>query len=843
MVKQVKRHASAWMAASALAAVVIASMSFVRAQRDAPEDRGERWVATWATAQQLMVRTFDGRPGAPAPPGATTTQAVQGAAGTTAIPPAPAAPPPTQGPRVGPGPSNMPATFEDQTIRMTLRASLGGQQVRIALSNMLGAQAVEIGAAHIAVHKGSGVIVPQTDRALTFSGKPSLLLASGVLAISDPVSLTVAPMADLAVSLYLPRQTGQPTKHEVGVHTAYIAKGDATASERLDVIATTTAYAWLSGVDVLAPAHAYTIVTLGDSITDGFATTTDADRAWPTLLAKRLRENPRTRHVGVVNQGISANQVLRNGAGLSMVARVDRDVLGRPGVKWVVLLGGINDINFRARTREIESFTADDLIAGYRQIIDRCHAHGIKIMGATLTPQEGLPVATARGEEIRQAVNRWMRTSRQFDAVVDFDAAVRDPEHPARLEPEFDPGDFLHPNDAGNAAMAAAFDLRLFADQPPPSAERRDAAPPRSPGPRRMSTPVTALVSPEVHEDRRVTLRFRAPEATTVQLVGEITQGRGPQPMSKDADGLWTTTIGPLPPEIWSYNFRVHGVDVTDPSNPAIKPTPPGQAMSSFVEVPGDAPAFYDARPVPHGEVRMVLYESKAMGVTRWLWIYTPPGYDRSPTRYPVLYLLHGNGEAQNGWVMNGRANIILDNAIAERAAQPMVVVMPQGHALQGAGVGPLQRIAGETSMFSPRFPQDLLDEIIPLVERSYRVKSGAQSRAIAGLSMGGGQALSIGLTHPATFGYVLGFSAAVGGQFAKVDELFTSMPSGSKAQAWRLLWISCGRQDFLYENNKQFADALTQRGLNVTYRETEGAHVWSVWRRNLRDVLPLLFQ
>jgi len=167
------------------------------------------------------------------------------------------------------------------------------------------------------------------------------------------------------------------------------------------------------------------------------------------------------------------------------------------------------------------------------------------------------------------------------------------------------------------------------------------AQPPR-PGGRRMNTPVLALKSPEVHPDRRVTLRFRAPEAEMVHLVGEITQGRGPQPMTRDAEGIWTITVGPLPPEIWSYNFRVQGVDVPDPSNPAIKPTPPGQTMSSFVEVPGDEPAFYDSRPVPHGEVRMVLYESNAMGVTRWLWVYTPPGYDTSDARYPVLYLLHG---------------------------------------------------------------------------------------------------------------------------------------------------------------------------------------------------------
>ena len=161
--------------------------------------------------------------------------------------------------------------------------------------------------------------------------------------------------------------------------------------------------------------------------------------------------------------------------------------------------------------------------------------------------------------------------------------------------------------------------------------------------------PTAALVSPDVHPDRTVTFRFRAPEATQVSLVGEINQGKGPQPMSKDDSGLWTITVGPLPPEIWIYNFRIQGIDVIDPSNPAVKPVPPGEITNSFVEVPGESLAFYDARPVPHGDVRMVMYESKAMGVTRWVWIYTPPGYDQTRAKYPVLYLLHGNGEDQSG--------------------------------------------------------------------------------------------------------------------------------------------------------------------------------------------------
>jgi enterochelin esterase-like enzyme len=359
------------------------------------------------------------------------------------------------------------------------------------------------------------------------------------------------------------------------------------------------------------------------------------------------------------------------------------------------------------------------------------------------------------------------------------------------------------------------------------------------------ATPVNALVSPEVHPDRTVTFRFRAPQATQVQLVGEILQGKGPLAMTKDEAGLWTATIGPVPPEIWIYNFRVQGVDVTDPSNPAVKPVPPGFAMSSFVEVPGQSPAFYDSRPVPHGEVRMVEYESRTFGVTRTVWIYTPPNYDKSRVKYPVLYLLHGNGEAFNGWVMNGRANIILDNLIADRKARPMIVVMPQGHALQAPSVGPLVRIQGESGMFSPRFPKDLLEEVVPLVEQNYRVVANADNRAIAGLSMGGGQALSIGLSHPNLFHYVLGFSAAIGDRYLNIDETVRQVLADPAAanKKFHLLWISAGRQDFLLGPNQQLTKVLTEVGVKNTYRETEGAHVWSVWRNNLNESAPLLFR
>jgi lysophospholipase L1-like esterase len=327
---------------------------------------------------------------------------------------------------------------------------------------MINAGPLEIGAAHVGVHKGGGEIVEGTDRTLTFGGSAKFTIQPGVVVISDPVGLEVPPGSDLAVSIYLPRDTGAPTSHAVALHTAYIAKGNVAGERSMPGATTMFAYAWLAAIDVAAARDAFAIVALGDSITDGYATARDADKAWPALLAKRLLANRATQNIAVVNQGISGNQVLRDGAGISALARLDRDVLSRPGVQWVILLEGINDINIRGRSDGPTALTSDELIWGYRQIIERCHAHGIKVIGATVMPEEGVPTASERGEQIRQTVNQWIRTKGNFDAVVDFDSVVRDPARPIRIRQEFDPGDHIHPNDAGNQAMADAFDITLF---------------------------------------------------------------------------------------------------------------------------------------------------------------------------------------------------------------------------------------------------------------------------------------------------------------------------------------------------------------------------------------------
>jgi lysophospholipase L1-like esterase len=345
---------------------------------------------------------------------------------------------------------------------MILRTSIGGRRVRIELSNMTTASPLQIGAAHIAVHKGGGAIVEGTDRVLTFGGNAAVTIAAGVLVVSDPVDLDVAPLTELAVSVHLPYETSAASNHRLGLHTMYITPGNTTAAATLPESTKMTAYMWLSSVDVLAPANTLAIVALGDSITDSQGASVDTDRAWPAGLARRLGTNKATRHIGVVNQGIQGNQVLKDGAGVSALARFERDVLGRAGVKWVILLEGVNDINVQGGNDGPGALTADDLIWGYRQIIERAHMAGLKVMGATVMPEEGVRLANERTEGIRQTVNRWIRTKGNFDSVVDFDAAVRDPQNPGKLRAEFNSGDNIHLSDDGYQAMANAFDLSVF---------------------------------------------------------------------------------------------------------------------------------------------------------------------------------------------------------------------------------------------------------------------------------------------------------------------------------------------------------------------------------------------
>jgi len=385
--------------------------------------QSERWIPTWVAAQQA---------------------------------------PRTLGPaRAG----TFSGAFNNQTARMVVRTSIAGHRVRVALSNAYGAAPLTVGAVHLALRSKDSGIVAGSDKALTFNGKPGCSIPVGAFLLSDPIAFEVPKLGDLAISVYVPGDTGIATTHSVGLHTTYIKSGDTTGAAEMADGTTTASYYWLASVEVAAPANAAAVVTFGDSITDGTRSTNNANAAWPSFLAQRLNG------IAVLNQGISANRVLRDGFGQAALARWDRDVLSQPGVKWVTVLEGINDIGAGIGPdfiftpwphAGVEVVTTEDLIGAYKQMIERAHEHGIKVYGSPLTPFEGAAYYSEHGNETRQTVNQWIRTSKAFDAVIDFEAVVKDPAQANRMKAEYDSGDHLHPNDAGYKAMADSLSLALF---------------------------------------------------------------------------------------------------------------------------------------------------------------------------------------------------------------------------------------------------------------------------------------------------------------------------------------------------------------------------------------------
>jgi lysophospholipase L1-like esterase len=361
--------------------------------------------------------------------------------------------------------------FENQTLREIIHTSIGSNTVRVRLSNAFGKDAVEIGAAHIALRdKGAG-IVTGSDRVLTFGGRPSVAIPSNALVLSDPVKLDAPAAGDLAISVFIPKKTLGSGVHYSAQQTSYIGPGDLTGAASIDGPATMTSWVFLTAVEVLAPESASTVVAFGDSITDGARSTVDANHRWPDILAARLLARPGHKQVAVLDAGIGGNRILHDAItnvrfGVNALARFDRDVLAQPGVKYVIVLEGINDLGHAGSSAPAsESVSAEDLIAGMKQMIERAHEHGIKIFGATLTPFEGTPFTgyfTPEKEVQRKALNEFIRNGHAFDGVIDFEKAVRDPGNPDRMAATYDGGDHLHPGDAGYKAMGDAIDLSLF---------------------------------------------------------------------------------------------------------------------------------------------------------------------------------------------------------------------------------------------------------------------------------------------------------------------------------------------------------------------------------------------
>ena len=354
--------------------------------------------------------------------------------------------------------------FNNQTLRLVVQSSVGGNRVRIRLSNELGSRPLRIGAARIGLRAQGSDLAPGTDRALTFGGRAGVTIPAGAPALSDPVELNLAPLAHVAVSLYLPGAVQATTVHGQARQTGYVSPGgDHTASASLPVQRTITAWPFLTALEVDGVNGA--IVVLGDALTDGARSTNDANRRWTDVLARRLQdERNAAARPGVINRGVKGNRLLGDDpanplAGRSALARFERDVLATSGVRQLVLMVGIEDVGHSSAANPV---TLDDMVAGYRQLIVRARAARIAVIGATLAPFEGAALYSPEKDALRQAVNAWIRSSGEFDAVFDADRVLRDPARPSRLLPAYDSGDHLHPNDRGYAALGEAMPLEAL---------------------------------------------------------------------------------------------------------------------------------------------------------------------------------------------------------------------------------------------------------------------------------------------------------------------------------------------------------------------------------------------
>lgn len=337
------------------------------------------------------------------------------------------------------------------------------------------------------------------------------------------------------------------------------------------------------------------------------------------------------------------------------------------------------------------------------------------------------------------------------------------------------------------------------------------------------------IISPEVHSGRRVTFRLRAPQAERVEVNVQFAQGN--QPMEKGENELWSITLGPAKPDIYEYVFIVDGLQIVDPSNSWLKVWL--RNAKNLVEIPGDEPLFFEEQQVPHGTVHIHKYQSKSLGITRKLYVYTPPGYEtNNKTKYPVLYLFHGFGDAEDTWTVVGRANVIVDNLLAKKKARPLLIVMPYGHT---PSVPPVMSSIGKYGAFD----KDMTEDVIPYVQKCYRVSTDQKDRAIAGLSMGGGQALTVGMGNLELFGWVGAFSSAI-----PKGEGLNNLLAGPNSINGKLelLWVGCGRKDFLFQENQKFIERLNTKKIKHVSHITDGAHEWRIWRLYLNEFVPLLF-
>jgi enterochelin esterase family protein len=356
------------------------------------------------------------------------------------------------------------------------------------------------------------------------------------------------------------------------------------------------------------------------------------------------------------------------------------------------------------------------------------------------------------------------------------------------------------------------------------------------------------IVSPEVLPDHRVTFRIQAPKASEITLRGDWMEGAASEKLSKDDKGVWSVTVGPLVPDFYSYTFTVDGVKTLDPRNPMIKQGISG--LDNMFFVAGGQADFEDNKPVPHGQIRQVWYRSNTLDTQRRMHVYTPPGYDGTSERYPVFYLLHGGGDEDSGWSTIGRAGFIVDNLLAAGKAKPMLVVMPKGSLPRPAnmpamtpGTTPSPEAVAAMAALQNRFTSELMKEIVPFVEKNFRVVADRDHRALAGLSMGGGQTLQVVTSNPDQFAYVAVWSAGIGQNVGDWETRNAAFLSNPKINDWiKLFSISIGDKDFTLSGSKALAEVLTKHGIKNQLHLSGGGHTWINWRHYLNDLVPLLF-
>jgi len=363
-----------------------------------------------------------------------------------------------------------PDDLRDATLRQIVHLSVGGATLRVHLSNAFGTQPLHLTSVHIAkpLSTSEAKIDPATDKALKFSGNADVTIPAGAEYLSDPIDFPVAPLSSLAVSIHFDAPPSQQTGHPGSRATSHLVHGDAVSATDLPEAKKFDHWYQLSAIDVVAPTKAASVVALGDSITDGHGATTNGNDRWTDVLAAHLQSSAKTKSIGVLNQGIGGNHLLTDGLGPNVLARFDRDVLAQPGVRWVIVLEGVNDLGGLTRDAEVpaaqHAALVQRILAAYQQIIARAHAHNLRVYGATITPYIGSDYyhPGPLSEADRQTINTWIRTPNHFDALIDFDAVVRDPAHPDHLLPSYDCGDHLHPSPAGYKAMGESIPLTIF---------------------------------------------------------------------------------------------------------------------------------------------------------------------------------------------------------------------------------------------------------------------------------------------------------------------------------------------------------------------------------------------